>query len=1688
MSWRLPVVLVWSWLGLLAAVRGAELIPADTEWRFRRGVQEASSPDPAAWRSVGFDDQDWEVRPAPFWYGDVQPAPGTQLTDMRNGYTCVFLRRTFTVATPGDLSELELTAQSDDGFLAWINGTLVARFNMPEGDVPFSGTSLGALGEPIPPVSYTETDPRRFLVAGKNVLAVQAFNSSIGGSSDFVFNASLAGVMDLTPPVMLTLLPAASATVRTLRMVEVEFSETVTGVDAADLRINGQPATNLVPVSPTQFVFEFPQPPTGRVDVVWAAGHGIRDVAGTPNPFGGGAWSYTLNPHAPVPGMMISEFMAENDDTLNDEDGDSSDWIELHNPTAAPVNLNGWSLTDTTNNLAKWRVPNVTLPAGGYLVVFASGKNRVNPTRPLHTNFKLPKGGGYLALVDPAQTVVSAYSPAYPPQEEDISYGRARGASEVTGFFVKPTPGTANADSGPGFAPEVGFSRRGGGFVTPFALTLSTPSPAAVIHYTLNGSVPTNTSPVYAGPLDISTNVLVRARALEPGLLPGPVRSEGYLAVGATLLNRTSDLPQVVLHNFGGGAYNGTTDKASYLTICEPVNGISSLTNRADFRGRAGANLRGSSTEGYPKRSYAVELWNEFDDDDDQAVLGMPAESDWVLYAPNNFEPVLIHNPFIFEVSRRIGRYAPRTRFVELYVHAASGTSASQPLGTTHYQGVYVLMEKIKRAPDRVDVDPLEPEHTQAPEVTGGYVLKIDRQDPNEGSFYTAGVGVVFVDPKGPELDVPQRQPQRDYIQGYFDGLDLALSGPNPGHPVTGYPAYVDVPSWLDHHILNVMAFNVDALRLSGYFYKPRNGKIEMGPIWDFDRALGSTDGRDAAPRIWRSASGDLGTDMFNSDWIFANPWYGRMFQHLDFWQAWIDRWQELRRGEFALTNLHGVIESLAAEVWQAQPREVAKWTGHSPRGGSYRAEVNLMKTWLSNRVDFIDTNFLRAPHLSHAGGPVAPGLHVTLAGPAGATVYYTTDGSDPRLPGGAVSGRATPATGPVTINTNARVVARSYNANHRNLTGASKPPLSSPWSGPVAATFATETPPLVVTEIHYHPAPDATGNTDADEAEFIELRNRGTTTLTLPGFQFTTGVQFTFAATNPVTRLAPGAFVLVVQNRAAFNARYPGVTNVAGEYSGSLDNAGERLVLEGPLREPILDFAYGDGLPVTDGPGFSLVIRDDTAPFADWALASSWRASAGVGGSPGRADPAPALEPTVWITEVLTHTDPPLLDAVELFNPTDTPAPIGGWFLTDDFAEPRKYVFPAGTVVPPGGFLEVTETGFNSGPAPFTFSSLGDEAYLFSGDGKQLTGAVHGFGFGAAANGVSFGRHVTSTGREVFVAQGSRTPAQPNAGPRISPVVLNEIHFQPPLAGTNNNTLDEFLELHNHTSDPVPLFDPLAPTNAWRLDGGVEFTFPTNLVLGAGAYLLVVNFDPAYDFGPLADFQARYAVPNATRIVGPYRGNLDNAGERVALCQPDPPQAPGTANPGFVPYVLRDEVRYSPLPPWPAGAAGTGRSLQRADPRAFGDDPVNWQVADPTAGRPNPDADPDGDDDGLPNDWELAMGLDPRNAAGDQGAAGDPDHDGMTNLQEYQAGTHPRSGTSVLEIQAVTVSDVETLIRFEAAAGRTYTVLLAEEPSGATWQRLADVPAGDPAREVTVRDPARTGARYYRLVTPRLP
>jgi hypothetical protein len=532
-----------------------------------------------------------------------------------------------------------------------------------------------------------------------------------------------------------------------------------------------------------------------------------------------------------------------------------------------------------------------------------------------------------------------------------------------------------------------------------------------------------------------------------------------------------------------------------------------------------------------------------------------------------------------------------------------------------------------------------------------------------------------------------------------------------------------------------------------------------------------------------------------------------------------------------------------------------------------------------------------------------------------------------------------------------------------------------------------------------------------------------------------------------------------------------------------------KRQALEGPLQESIADFSYDNKwYPLTDGLGFSLFLNDENTPFSSYGLASSWRASSRVNGSPGAGEPALPSFPKVLVNEALTHTDPPFVDEVELYNPGQTDAAIGGWYLSDDFFSPRKYRIPSGTSIAAGGYIRFNEDQFNVGTTAFALSSHGDEIYIFSADSAgELTGYYHGFSFGAAANGVTFGRYVTSDNREDFVAQTASTLGATNSGPRIGPAIISEIMYQPVPNGTNDNTFDEFVEIQNISAQTLPFYDPNYPTNTWRLRGGADFDFPPGVSLPNGDVLMLVNFDPRTNATVTADFRARFGIPSNIQLFGPLQGKLSNLGERVALNRPDTPEPPSDPDAGFVPYISVDELTYSASAPWPTDAAGTGKSLQRV--LAFPDDPISWVAAAPTPGSSSfslGGGNGDDDGDGLPNDWELAHGLDPKSALGVNGADGDLDNDGATNMQEYLSGTDPTDPNSYLQLEIASAAPASRTLSFQAESGKSYSIFYKTNLLDPTWTKLTDVPASQTAGTKSVADNnSNNMTRFYRLVTP---
>jgi hypothetical protein len=489
-----------------------------------------------------------------------------------------------------------------------------------------------------------------------------------------------------------------------------------------------------------------------------------------------------------------------------------------------------------------------------------------------------------------------------------------------------------------------------------------------------------------------------------------------------------------------------------------------------------------------------------------------------------------------------------------------------------------------------------------------------------------------------------------------------------------------------------------------------------------------------------------------------------------------------------------------------------------------------------------------------------------------------------------------------------------------------------------------------------YHPGHGGAYN--EEEYEYVELKNIGTGALRLDEVKLTEGVYYEFAA-GANLYLGAGEHILIVKNRDAFASRYDtsGMNIAPGAYTGSLGNAGEKVNLEDLTNSTILEFAYDDDWYYnTDGEGFSLTIRDADNPNPDsWDEKNSWRASVYVGGSPGQDDSGIIPNPdAVVINEILAHSHDTLPDWIELYNTTETTIDVGGWYLSDSGSALKKYRIAEATTLEANEYLVFAEDA-NFGPGSsdagrlvgFGLSKNGEQVYLSAAEDGVLLGYRDVEDFGASPRGESFGRYFkTSTGNFNFVLMDHTTEGSANAYPKVGPIVINEIMYNP----ESGNQSEEYIELYNMGPDEVTLYDS-SEGEPWKFTDGIDYTFPSapGVAIPAGGYLLVAKGLTAYT--------AKYGLPPlGVLVLGPYNGSLNNSGEKLELSMPGDEDGSGTRH-----YIRADRVNYSDgshpqnepggVDLWSIAADGGGASLGRIAPERYGNDPNNWQAAVSTPG-----------------------------------------------------------------------------------------------------------------------------------------
>ena len=418
-----------------------------------------------------------------------------------------------------------------------------------------------------------------------------------------------------------------------------------------------------------------------------------------------------------------------------------------------------------------------------------------------------------------------------------------------------------------------------------------------------------------------------------------------------------SNLPIVVIETGAQSIPNSPKITASMGII---FNGSGKRNNRKDpfnhFNGTIGVELRGQSSQAlFPMKSYDIELRTSTGAELNQPLLGMPAESDWVLYAPYT-DKTLMRNFLAYTLTQQMGRWASRIRYVELIVD-------------NDYKGIYLLMEKINRGPDRVNISRLQQTDNTGIALTGGYIFSLDKQPNGWFSKFTAPNATSnryrqfsYVYPKS---DIITAQ-QKNYINSFVDEFETTLAGPDFQHPTKGVRKTADLPSFADYFIMNELSRNVDGYRLSSYFHKNKmsvNDRIVAGPVWDYDLAFRNANYCNGS---------DVGGWAFRFNYVCPGDgaglvpfWWERLLMDTAYSASLRCRWEDLRNNVLSEKNINHLIDSIATLTGEARSRHFKKWPilgqyvwpNPNPIPVSYEDEIASLKSWLRSRADWIDQN-----------------------------------------------------------------------------------------------------------------------------------------------------------------------------------------------------------------------------------------------------------------------------------------------------------------------------------------------------------------------------------------------------------------------------------------------------------------------------------------------------------------------------------------------------------------------------------------------------------------------------------------------------------------------------------------------------------------------------------------------------------
>lgn len=1527
--WYCMTVAAFGWT---MAVHGQVLVSTNALWSFRKGLAEPSAP-PAAWREKGFDDRSWSAGRAPFYYDAESVYRGaTELPDMRNGYTTLYLRREFVAETVADLGSLHLRFYCDDGFALWINGQFVTNYNHAGANYAYSAVASANAPEPLSWLGVTIPGPFPYLHAGTNTLAIQVFNVS-RTSSDFVFDLELvatasdrraptvigidppagivadlgsvtvtfsepiqgigfsdlllnqrpaiamagsgavytfsfdrvgegtfevtwdagAGITDFASPSnafdptahrwsynvvdgvapeIIDVHPPPFGTVRSLEQIEIRFSEPVVGVDASDLLRDGVAALSVSGGGAGPYLFQFPPQPAGMATVSWIHDPDIWDLASKPNAFAGGSWSFTVDPDFTAPSVRISEWLAaySGDAGLRDEDGELQDWIEIENLTEAPVQLKGWSLTDDPQDPGQWVFPETVLAPRGFLVVFASGKDRRPNDARLrrHTNFKLALEGEYLGLfsAESPRRAVSEIAPSYPALRPDVSGGLD--GQDRWRIFAVPTPGTANAGERlEGVVPPVIFSVTRGVFEQPFELNLACALDDAEIRYTTDGSEPGVATGIhYSGPIAVDKTLILRAAAFKPGALASPSVTHTYLFPSTTLRQSESPpgFPSQWIDTQGRvwtadyGMDPEIVDAPAYrdrMIDALKALPIVSLVARRD-------DLFDNTTGIYPKSQARGPSWErpasvEFlgapgDEESVQSNCGVQMQGnsvrDPVKTAKHSFRLVFKGDYGASKLRHRVFPDSPVEEFDTLILRADFNNSWMHWNGAQRPRGQRIRdawMKDTQRA-------------------MGGWA-----SHSRFFHLYVNGLYWGIYD----ATERPDAAFAASYLGGAKDDFDVMNEGQVVDGNMAAYTAmravdnlasdaqyarikeYLDVPAYIDYVLLHFYAGHEDwftdknwyAIRRrapgQGYRYLSWDGEMILSGV-DQNIVTRTDQPSNLHPKLRENAQYRLDfadrvqRHFFHGGALTAEAAAAR-------YEAWASRvalamiaesarWGDYRRDVHPYSSGPYVLYTVDGHFAQERHRLITQY--FPTRTQTVLSQLRASGLYPVNAV---------APEFNAPSGPVVSGFALTLTAPSG-TIYYTTNGQDPRLPfQGTVASEALVYQNPMVLERPTVVRARTR--------------LGSEWSALSEAVFETGElkPNLVITEVHYRPL-------DGNPYEFLEIMNAGTTPVDANGFRLE-GVRYAFP---PGTVLAPNA-VLVLASSASptsFADHYPGVP-VFGYFDGELANGGERLAIVDRNGRSITSLRYrsDDGWPdPAQQWGSSIELID---PDEDPGAAASWRRSRSLGGTPGVVAQRGPL-PEVRLSEVSATGDVLGSDWIELVHRGVVAADISGWILTDH-GNSAGFVFPAGTRIAPGAHLLVRCDGTSvvdgQWHAPFALDADGETLSLLSPGGER----VDAVSFGPQAAGSTLARLANDL--EWSVAK--PTPGEENLAQSLG--AWSSLHINEWMANAPAGS-DDWIEVFNDsTTLPVDL------RQGWVTTSGQAFRLRSSVVVGPRAFVVLV-------------------------------------------------------------------------------------------------------------------------------------------------------------------------------------------------------------------------------------------------------